>query len=204
MSNLLENLNNEWWTPEMVAAFHGVKLFKVMAHLKNGVKLESLITMPWVEPKRERPSNKVIWDDKVRDVKWTWGFVYYLVYTYDRERFDSSKKSSINHFVAKFIKEYGTSSGLLYWYRNYLVLPSVDIHNHIRNAYAKYCEHGNDFLNKSSAWEGMTVTKEMLMDIAIKRMKAYPKLIHLLPKDKITEMVLLICKRVKEGLPYDE
>lgn len=204
MTKLLEQIDNEWWTPEMVAALHNVKLFKVTSHLNNGVSLQSLIKMPWVEPKRERSSNKVIWDDTARGVKWTWGFVYFLIYTYDKDRFNSNKKASLNHYVAKFLKEYGTKEGLLYWYRNYLILPSTDLNEHIKNAYAKYCDNGDIYLNKGDVWSDMAITNEILLELALKRMKMYPKLIHLLPSEKITEAVMLVCRRVKEGLPYDE
>lgn len=201
---LISQINGEWWTPEMVADLHGVKLYKVMAHINNGVSMKTLITRPWAEPIRARANGTPIVEHKVQGIQWTWGFVYFIYYTYQREHFLSVTRAALRHAVSKHIRELGPQHGIVQWYRDYIVLPGTNALAHMQRAYQLYLEKGDAFLKTGDAWGDTHITEQQMFDMSVKRTMKYPKLIHHLPKDKITEMVMLVCRRVKEGIPYEE
>lgn len=201
---LISQIDAEWWTPEMVAELHGVKLYKVNAHLENGVSLKTLVVRPWAEPIRHWTSDKVVWHDEVRDIEWTWGFIFYLISKYDNDRFVLTQRSSLRAFVRKHIREHGSASaGIRRWYEEYILPFGEQFSDHVKKAYERY-QAGDSKLPQKSAWDNMHITQEDLFNQSVKRTRMYPKLIHHLPEDKITEMVLLVCRRAKQGEPYDE
>lgn len=201
---LISQIDAEWWTPEMVAELHGVKLYKVNAHLENGVSLKTLVGRPWAEPIRHWTSDKVVWHDEVRDIEWTWGFIFYLISKYDNDRFVLTQRSSLRAFVRKHIREHGSASaGIRRWYEEYILPFGEQFSDHVKKAYERY-QAGDSKLPQKSAWDNMHITQEDLFNQSVKRTRMYPKLIHHLPEDKITEMVLLVCRRARQGEPYDE
>nr|DAX27425.1 MAG TPA: hypothetical protein [Caudoviricetes sp.] len=201
---LISQIDAEWWTPEMVAELHGVKLYKVNAHLENGVSLKTLVVRPWAEPIRHWTSDKVVWHDEGRGVEWTWGFIFYLISKYDNDRFVLTQRSSLRAFVRKHIREHGSASaGIRRWYEEYILPFGEQFSDHVKKAYERY-QAGDSKLPQKSAWDNMHITQEDLFNQSVKRTRMYPKLIHHLPEDKITEMVLLVCRRAKQGEPYDE
>ena len=201
---LISQIDAEWWTPEMVAELHGVKLYKVNAHLENGVSLKTLVVRPWAEPIRHWTSDKVVWHDEMRDIEWTWGFIFYLISKYDNDRFVLTQRSSLRAFVRKHIREHGSASaGIRRWYEEYILPFGETYSNHAKKAYEHY-QVSNSKLPQKSAWDNMHITQEDLFNQSVKRTRMYPKLIHHLPEDKITEMVLLVCRRARQGEPYDE
>lgn len=201
---LISQIDAEWWTPEMVAELHGVKLYKVNAHLENGVSLKTLVVRPWAEPIRHWTSDKVVWHDEVRDIEWTWGFIFYLISKYDNDRFVLTQRSSLRAFVRKHIREHGSASaGIRRWYEEYILPFGEPYSDHVKKAYERY-QAGDSKLPQKSAWDNMHITQEDLFNQSVKRTRMYPKLIHHLPEDKITEMVLLVCRRARQGEPYDE
>lgn len=201
---LLSNIDGEWWTSEMVAELHGVKLYKVNAHLENGATLKMLIERPWVEPVRHWTSDKVIWDDTACNIKWTWGFIFFLINRFDNDRFVLTQRKNLRNFVRKHIKENGSeSSGIKRWYEEFIMPFGRQFSEHAVAMYKIYQQVG-DTLPQQSSWDSMRITQEDLFNQSVKRTRMYPKLIHHLPSDKITEMVLLVCKRVSRGEPYDE
>lgn len=201
---LISMIDAEWWTPEMVAELHGVKLYKVNAHIENGVSLKTLVVRPWAEPIRHWTSDKVVWHDEVRDIEWTWGFIFYLISKYDNDRFVLTQRSSLRAFVRKHIREHGSASaGIRRWYEEYILPFGEPYSDHVKKAYERY-QAGDSKLPQKSAWDNMHITQEDLFNQSVKRTRMYPKLIHHLPEDKITEMVLLVCRRARQGEPYDE
>ena len=201
---LISQIDAEWWTPEMVAELHGVKLYKVNAHLENGVSLKTLVERPWVEPVRHWTSDKVVWSDEVRGIKWTWGFIFFLFNRYDNDRFVSVQRSALRAFVRKHINVHGSASaGIRRWYEEYILPFGQQFSVHAKMAYERYQE-GNSKLPQESAWDRIHITQEDLFNQSVKRTRMYPKLIHHLPEDKITDMVLLVCRRARQGEPYDE
>lgn len=201
---LISKIDAEWWTPEMVAELHGVKLYKVNAHLENGVLLKTLVERPWVEPIRHWTSDKVVWSDKVYGIEWTWGFIFYLISKYDNDRFVLNQRSSLRAFVRKHIREHGSASaGIRRWYEEYILPFGQPFADHVKRAYELF-QTGDGKLPQKSSWDNMHITQEDLFNQSVKRTRMYPKLIHHLPEDKITEMVLLVCRRAKQGEPYDE
>lgn len=201
---LISMIDAEWWTPEMVAELHGVKLYKVNAHLENGVSLKTLVVRPWAEPIRHWTSDKVVWHDEVRDIEWTWGFIFYLISKYDNDRFVLTQRSSLRAFVRKHIREHGSASaGIRRWYEEYILPFGEQFSDHAKKAYERY-QAGDSKLPQKTAWDNMHITQEDLFNQSVKRTRMYPKLIHHLPEDKITEMVLLVCRRARQGEPYDE
>lgn len=201
---LISMIDAEWWTPEMVAELHGVKLYKVNAHLENGVSLKTLVVRPWAEPIRHWTSDKVVWHDEVRDIEWTWGFIFYLISKYDNDRFVLTQRSSLRAFVRKHIREHGSASaGIRRWYEEYILPFGEQFSDHAKKSYERY-QAGDSKLPQKSAWDNMHITQEDLFNHSVKRTRMYPKLIHHLPEDKITEMILLVCKRARQGEPYDE
>lgn len=201
---LISQIDAEWWTPEMVAELHGVKLYKVNAHLENGVSLKTLVERPWVEPVRHWTSDKVVWSDEVRGIKWTWGFIFFLFNQYDNDRFVSVQRSALRAFVRKHINVHGSASaGIRRWYEEYILPFGQQFSVHAKMAYERYQE-GNSKLPQESAWDRIHITQEGLFNQSVKRTRMYPKLIHHLPEDKITDMVLLVCRRARQGEPYDE
>lgn len=201
---LISKIDAEWWTPEMVAELHGVKLYKVNAHIENGVSLRTLVERPWVEPIRHWTSDKVVWQDKVRDIEWTWGFIFFLINRYDNDRFVLNQRKSLRNFVRKFIREHGSvSGGITRWYEEYILSFGQRFSEHAKFAYERF-QAGDGRLPQKSSWDTMHITQEDLFNQSVKRTRMYPKLIHHLPEDKITEMVLLVCRRVRQGEPYDE
>ncbi|MBF1221653.1 MAG: hypothetical protein HXM21_00600 [Haemophilus influenzae] len=188
----------------MVAELHGVKLYKVNAHLENGVSLKTLVERPWADPIRHWTSDKVVWHDEGRGVEWTWGFIFYLISKYDNDRFVLTQRSSLRAFVRKHIREHGSASaGIRRWYEEYILPFGEPYSDHVKKAYERY-QAGDSKLPQKSAWDNMHITQEDLFNQSVKRTRMYPKLIHHLPEDKITEMVLLVCRRAKQGEPYDE
>lgn len=201
---LISKIDAEWWTPEMVAELHSVKLYKVNAHIENGASLKMLVERPWVEPVRHWTSDKVVWQDKVRGIEWTWGFIFFLINRYDNDRFVSMQRSSLRAFVRKFIREHGSvSGGITRWYEEYILPFGQKFSEHVKFAYERF-QAGDGRLPQKSSWDTMHITQEDLFNQSVKRTRMYPKLIHHLPEDKITEMVLLVCKRARQGEPYDK
>lgn len=201
---LISMIDAEWWTPEMVAELHGVKLYKVNAHLENGATLRMLVERPWVEPVRHWTSDNVVWSDEVRGIKWTWGFIFFLFNRYDNDRFVSVQRSALRAFVRKYIREYGSASaGIRHWYEEYILPFGEPFSDHVKMAYERYMT-GDGKLPQESAWDRIHITQEDLFNQSVKRTRMYPKLIHHLPEDKITDMVLLVCRRARQGEPYDE
>ena len=201
---LISKIDAEWWTPEMVAELHGVKLYKVQAHLDNGATLKMLVERPWVEPIRHWTSDKVVWHDEARGIEWTWGFIFFLINRYDNDRFVSVQRSALRAFVRKHIHDYGSvSSGITRWYEEYIMPFGQRFSEHAKMAYGIY-QASDGKLPQKSSWNNIHITQEDLFNQSVKRSRMYPKLIHHLPEDKITEMVLLVCRRAKQGEPYDE
>ena len=201
---LISKIDAEWWTPEMVAELHGVKLYKVNAHIENGASLRTLVERPWAEPIRHWTSNKVIWHDEVYDIEWTWGFIFYLINKYDNDRFVLTQRKNLRNFVQKHIREHGSASaGIRRWYEEYILPFGEPYADHVKKAYERY-KIGDSKLPQKSSWDNVHITEKDLYNQSVKRTRMYPKLIHHLPEDKITEMVLLVCRRAKQGEPYDE
>lgn len=201
---LISKIDAEWWTPEMVAELHGVKLYKVNAHLENGATLRMLVERPWVEPVRHWTSKKVIWHDEVRGIEWTWGFIFFLINRYDNDRFVLTQRKNLRNFVQKHIREHGSvSAGIKRWYEEFILPFGSMFSDHAKFAYDRY-QNDDGKLPQKSSWGNTHITQEDLFNQSVKRTRMYPKLIHHLPEDKITEMVLLVCRRARQGEPYDE
>lgn len=188
----------------MVAELHGVKLYKVNAHLENGATLRMLVERPWVEPVRHWTSKKVIWHDEVRGIEWTWGFIFFLINRYDNDRFVLTQRKNLRNFVQKHIREHGSvSAGIKRWYEEFILPFGSMFSDHAKFAYDRY-QNDDGKLPQKSSWGNTHITQEDLFNQSVKRTRMYPKLIHHLPEDKITEMVLLVCRRARQGEPYDE
>lgn len=201
---LISEIDAEWWTPEMVAELHGVKLYKVNAHLENGATLRMLVERPWVEPVRHWTSKKVIWHDEVRGIEWTWGFIFFLINRYDNDRFVLTQRKNLRNFVQRHIREHGSvSAGIKRWYEEFILPFGSMFSDHAKFAYDHY-QNDDGKLPQKSSWGNTHITQEDLFNQSVKRTRMYPKLIHHLPEDKITEMVLLVCRRARQGEPYDE
>lgn len=201
---LISKIDAEWWTPEMVAELHGVKLYKVNAHLENGATLRMLVERPWVEPVRHWTSKKVIWHDEVRGIEWTWGFIFFLINRYDNDRFVLTQRKNLRNFVQRHIREHGSvSAGIKRWYEEFILPFGSMFSDHAKFAYDRY-QNDDGKLPQKSSWGNTHITQEDLFNQSVKRTRMYPKLIHHLPEDKITEMVLLVCRRARQGEPYDE
>lgn len=201
---LISQINGEWWTPEMVAELHGVKPYKVNAHIDNGASLKMLIERPWVEPVRHWTSEKVIWDDTIRGIQWTWGFIFFLINRYDNDRFVLNQRKSLRNFVNKHIREHGkASTGITRWYEEYILPFGQQFSEHATFAFNQY-KRSNEKLPQKSSWAGVHISEQDLHDQSVKRARMYPKLIHHLPEDKITDMVILVCDRARRGEPYDK
>lgn len=201
---LISKIDAEWWTPEMVAELHGVKLYKVNAHLENGATLRMLVERPWVEPVRHWTSKKVIWHDEVRGIEWTWGFIFFLINRYDNDRFVLTQRKNLRNFVQRHIREHGSvNAGIKRWYEEFILPFGSMFSDHAKFAYDRY-QNDDGKLPQKSSWGNTHITQEDLFNQSVKRTRMYPKLIHHLPEDKITEMVLLVCRRARQGEPYDE